>query len=59
MDITMCLASNCPYETSCYRKTANADPHYQALKDYSYNCNADSGFEDFIQARIQKKIKQE
>lgn len=30
MDISMCEGDNCPLAFNCYRRTAEANPYYQA-----------------------------
>ena len=48
-DITMCFSEDCPMRNKCYRATAKPNPIYQSYADfYTYSCNEENGFEDFI-----------
>lgn len=46
-DITMCSSETCPMKNKCYGATARASD-WQSWSNFEYNCNEDSGFEDFI-----------
>ena len=47
-DIIKCSAINCPYESSCYRKLIEPEEDKSTWYDYSYQCDFDSGFEQYI-----------
>lgn len=50
-DITMCSSKNCPLKDKCYRSTATAS-QYQSCSNFEYECNKNSGYEDFIPAKM-------
>lgn len=49
-----CIATNCPYEDSCYRH--DIIKSHSNVYDFSYYCNIDSGFDYFI-PNIKKENK--
>lgn len=54
-DICKCTSENCPYISSCARKTLssiNTSEVSYFTYDFSYNCNSDSGFQDYIKTII-------
>jgi len=53
-DITKCTSVDCPYKTSCLRQLDETNPQYQSWFDFSWQCNFDSGFQDYIRV-IHKK----
>lgn len=48
-DVIKCSSIDCPYESSCYRKLL-IEPfdNNPTWYDYSWQCNFDSGFEQYI-----------
>lgn len=50
-DITMCSSKNCPLKDKCYRSTATASK-YQSWSNFEYTCNKNSGYEDFVPAKM-------
>lgn len=47
-DITKCTSETCPQRDTCYRKRAKDDAFFQSYSNFEYECNENSGFEDYI-----------
>lgn len=54
-NLILCLADNCPYETSCARKCRDdPDEVNDTYYDFSWYCNIDSGFDSYIKRIIER-----
>ena len=49
--MTMCTSTECPMKKECYRSNFNTN-NYKDYFNYVYTCNENSGFCDFVSAKL-------
>ena len=52
--ITTCTSIECPMREKCYRAVTDNDNCYERF-NYEYSCNENSGFDDFVSAKLYRK----
>ena len=49
--MTMCTSTECPMRKDCYRAYSGSEDQ-QDYFNFEYTCNENSGFSDFISAKL-------